>query len=119
MKTIEELRAREASLQAEIRRLSQKKTEDKSIVKKAVAEIRLIKLCVLYLDTAPSEEFVRESLSTYKRQEAIINKRYPAWHPDGATECKFKNNALRRAYYDNMMGLPKITDYIKTLNYLL
>lgn len=122
MKTIQDLKQNRLLLEDEIRLLNQKKTwtkPDRSTVKKHYKEMRLIDLCVRYLETSPDESFLRTTLAKIEKGIAIHRERAPIWAKDKSNLVKFKDSAAAQKGYLNLVEVPTMLEKVKTLKYIL
>lgn len=120
MKTIEGLKQRRQILRQDIENYQNKKciSKDECLkMKKATKEIRLIDMCIRYLETNPNEGLLREQLNENKRKMQVIESRYRYWEPPKSVT--FKTESARKTFFKKQMGAPTLMGYINTLSYLL
>lgn len=122
MKTINSLKTDRKRLVSQIVKIKDKPTlgdNDKKVIKKCSDEIKLIDLCVRYLETTPSEAFVKTSIADIKQKIKVHEERFGVWDWMPPTEIKRKDLSKRLAYYRRECGIPHLKRQVKTLSYLL
>jgi len=73
MKTIDQIKKEEEDLRNEAR------DADHTRSKQIKRRLELLKTCRIYLETEPSEQYLREELHRVTKNMEIIEERFPAW----------------------------------------
>lgn len=80
-----------------------------------------LNLCLRYLETNPSEEFITDQLTETTRVISIIDNRYVDFLESIKYDCskKFKSEIAKRRYYNKINDRPRLVRQSETLKYLL
>jgi len=108
MKTINQIKKEEKDLRSEAH------YADYTRKKQIKRRLELLKTCRIYLETEPSEQYLRDELHRVSKKIEIIQERFPAWSAGkigGGTELQ------RR--YDALTDKSKLRFQVRTLQYLL
>jgi hypothetical protein len=116
MKTIPQIKAEIQGIERQLKS-GEYESKSRSAMYKKIDHLRA---CILYLETAPNAEFVRNEL---KRLDATINNRCKVIDEFFSTESyqKMTKPALTklRKEHEKQNDLPKLRTQLDTLNYLL
>jgi len=112
----EDLTKKIGQLMAEAGKLD--KYTQKRLLTSIKNELKVQKNCLLYLETEPTEDFVKKQLAETVKRKKIVIDGFFAWTKsitdhNGATESKLKSR------YNTLFGLKKLTEQVKYLKIIL
>lgn len=81
-------------------------------------EYNFLKNCYLYLETNPSENFIKKQLNDTVRLRKIIDDRFPDWL-ENQTASSLSGVDNYHSYYLKLMNSRDLDEKIKTLTFLL
>lgn len=119
MQTIESIKNEIASLRAT---WPQRPTDFSEIKqhKKDTEKIGFLYKMQLYLESNPTEEFVRAQVKELEAKLSRIEEAYPNWRATLQSKPKGEGDEkIAKARYHKEMGVSDIKQQIKTLRYLL
>ncbi len=94
-----------------------KRKKEISACKKKLA---FIKEMVLYLESQPTEEFIKAEAKKLKNRKSVIEAAFLRDRiNDSFNRMTLKDQTKAKKTYYSEMGIPKITTHLKSLNYLL
>lgn len=93
-----------------------KNEEKDSIVNRMKRRRDFLRVCVHYLESNPSEDFIKKEET---RLENRINMYMKEYQPLDETKSSKKECTAHRVEYQKEMGIPKLRIQLKTLYYLL
>lgn len=120
MKTIDQLKERREILVRGIDAIREQASCTKAdfrTIKRYVKEIKLIDLCVRYIETGPTKELARAQIEKLSREVDVLCSRYAQW--DAPSDRDFKSDSARRVFYDKSVGITHRKQQLQTLKYLL
>lgn len=109
MKTINEL-------QKELDNIMQQDRSDLTPpqVSRLQSRAAYLRHCIYYLQTHPTEDFIRKESERLSNRISQFDVHYPLWVGPAGLDDKQK-----RSTYEREMGYAKIKQQLKTLNFLL
>lgn len=103
----------ESEINSEIKSIT--KDSQKSEVSAVKKKVAFLRMCKMYLETNPREEFVIAQRDDVKKKIDLIPDRYKQW-TEGKSLSKYKDPFKS---YCTEMGMSDLKSKLKTLNYLL
>lgn len=99
----------------EILTLQMKKMEEKDY-KKAVRRLEFLKVCLRYIESGATEEFVNKEIERLTNRIGAFRDNYDTWLGFTDTDS-IKGNKL--TFYEKEMGVPKLRKQISSLRFIL
>jgi len=112
MKTINQIKKEEEDLRVEIDNANY--VRDQKEINRIKKRLDFLKMCRIYLETRPSEQYIQGELTRLNNTIEILDERFPAWsagRSGGGTELKRQYNAVT--------DISKLRSQVRTLEYLL
>lgn len=100
-------------------KLIQKEYQGKAqvIPKAASRRLQVLRQCILYLETKPTEAFLKQNVIELEKRIKAIKAGFGKWLNHAPTEIMQKRNP--RQVYHNEMGLKKYRIQLETIKFLL
>jgi len=112
MKKIVEIKNEISDIKHKIEEEGVLQSQEKRLRKK----VPLLRKCILYLETEPSEDFCKSEVDRICK---AINKRMELFAPINEEKLTKKDLAKARKDHEKEWDIPKMRMQLKTLNYLL
>jgi len=119
MKTIQLIKSEIEDLKKDIldiRNTENNKSKAKRRENLVSEKIRFRSLIIMYLETNPSEDFVKSSYDELVKNKRLLESRYESWKYNSFVAEKGNDPKAR---YAEISGLTEINKKIKTMEYLL
>lgn len=91
----------------------------KSMLSKTKKRIEFLRLCKSYLESNPSEEFLKKDEERILNRMKLIHEGFDAWLKNGEEKPKVKKREDLKTIYEKKMDMPSLREKLATLKYIL